>query len=60
MSAWMKFLKAYYAKNKGTKSYKQSMIDAAKIYKKKPKAAAAKKKVPRKKRRKVKREEASI
>ena len=32
-SAWLKFLKEYYAKNKGTKSYKQAMVDGAKVYK---------------------------
>ena len=56
MSAWMKFLKAYYAKHKKNKSYKQSMIDGAREYRASKAGKAAKKKVPRKKRRKVKSE----
>ena len=68
-SAWLKFLKEYYAKNKGTKSYKQSMIDGAKVYKAqkgkgkgkapKGKAPSEKKKAPdRRRRRRVKRKQA--
>ena len=51
-SAWLKFLKEYYAKHKGTKTYKQSMVDGAKVYKaqkgkgKAPKGKASEKKKP--------------
>jgi hypothetical protein len=48
-SAWLKFLKEYYAKNKGTKSYKQAMVDGAKVYK--AQKGGQKKKVPEKRRR---------
>ena len=52
-SAWLKFLKEYYAKNKGTKTYKQAMVDGAKVYKaqKGQKGQGQKKKVPEKRRR---------
>ena len=49
-SAWLKFLKEYYAKNKGTKTYKQAMVDGAKVYKaQKGKGKAPKGKAPEKK-----------
>ena len=66
-SAWLKFLKEYYAKHKGTKTYKQSMVDGAKVYKAqkgkgkapKGKAPSEKKKAPdRRRRRRVKRKQA--
>ena len=64
-SAWLKFLKEYYAKHKGTKTYKQAMVDGAKVYKAqkgkapKGKAPSEKKKAPdRRRRRRVKRKQA--
>ena len=55
-SAWLTFLKAYYQKHKKSgKTYKQCMVEAAKVYKKQKKGSKAKpekkKAAPAKKRR---------
>ena len=56
-SAWLKFLKEYYAKHKSEGiSYKQAMVRASKVYKK-GKAAPEKKKPVKRRRRRVKKEE---
>ena len=54
-TAWMKFLAEYYKKHKGSKSYKQCMVDAAKEYKASKGKSAEE---PKKKKRRVKRKRA--
>ena len=52
-SAWLTFLKGYYAKNKGKMSYKQAMVAGAKVYKSQKGKKKAPKRVARRRRRKA-------